>query len=634
MIRIENVSYQYTDGSIGLENINLDLPETGIVLIRGSNGEGKSTLLNLIANLIAPTKGNIYFNGKDIITIKNFTRDKIGYIPQQYMLFSELSVEENLNYFNDKASSNFSEDFQITNLLKKRIFQISGGEARRVSIVRALNKNVPVLLCDEITESLDKENIQIIMSEIKKVSNNILVLIVSHDNSLCKYANRIIEIRNHTVYKDEVINEYKNKPIFHNQEKSLKIGKIWLLALKHLKEYRIISIVSLLITSVILAILIFSFSAISIDLNRVLVNEMVENGKYRVNVFANDYEVVSKVTTTPLTYVFKNYTSIRIGEFVDNMYCSINSTAPYLAVLNDESILNKEKVIGNIPKNKNEIIISEYLYNIASDYGIYDNNNQILLPKEYYDLIGKSILYDNKEVKITGILKDDSKKYEWLKDIDSPNAKQMPLIEFFNNDVIANNYIYVTKEFCDELECEVNDIHNVYIESDNPEELIDLFREYNRNGSIDIVFYYTSLEKKLETMVEILKKVFMFISILFLFLALIIIYNYFGNSINHYENNHYVFKYMGVSEKKICSVYLFEFLIIFLFASFVGLGIGGFFTNIVNELVSLNAYTHIAFLNLDKDIFISVFFINLVLIHIVYLIYFFRIRTQIKNHFE
>ncbi len=170
---------------IALDNVSIEIAHTGITAIIGPSGCGKTTLLYILS-------------GHD----KNFTghRDVDGHIEmieQDIQLFEAMSVIDNLRMVN----SNFDEInkylslFQMSEHQNKKIKKLSLGQKKRVQFIRALLNHPDYLLCDEITAALDYENIQIVMNVLKKISQKISVIIVTHDISLVeRFADHIIKM--------------------------------------------------------------------------------------------------------------------------------------------------------------------------------------------------------------------------------------------------------------------------------------------------------------------------------------------------------------------------------------------------------------------------------------------------------
>lgn len=228
MIRLNNINKYFNKGKRNenhvVNNVNLELPETGLIIILGKSGSGKTTLLNIISGTDDFDRGTLTINNQVIKKYKSRVWDKIrnkdiGYVFQNYNLFNNLTIYENIEMV--LKLSGVRDDFEIKKrvdyLLKsvglenyhnRMVSSLSGGQAQRVALVRALAKDPKIIVADEPTGNLDNKNTIDIMNILKVVSKNKLVLMVSHDISLAEYyADRIINIQDGLIKNDEA-NDY------------------------------------------------------------------------------------------------------------------------------------------------------------------------------------------------------------------------------------------------------------------------------------------------------------------------------------------------------------------------------------------------------------------------------------------
>lgn len=227
MIRIESLNKYYNKGRKNqihvINNTNLSLPDKGLIALLGPSGCGKTTLLNAIGGLDKVNTGKIYINDKKITSKLSHKVDKIralniGYIFQDYKLLDDMSVYDSvamvLKMIGIKDKSEI--DTRVKYILERvgmyryrhrPCGMLSGGERQRVGIARALVKNPDIILADEPTGNLDSKNTIDVMNIIKSISQDKLVILVTHEVDLAKfYATRILEITDGTILKD-----YKNK---------------------------------------------------------------------------------------------------------------------------------------------------------------------------------------------------------------------------------------------------------------------------------------------------------------------------------------------------------------------------------------------------------------------------------------
>ena len=202
-----------------INNISLQVENTGLVALLGPSGSGKTTLLNAIGGLDKIQKGKIYVNNKKIASKFTTKVDKIrtlsiGYIFQDYKLIENLSVYDNVaivlkmigikNKEEIKKRVNYClEKVGMYRYKNRPVAMLSGGERQRVGIARAIVKAPDIILADEPTGNLDSKNSLEVMNIIKAISKEKLVILVTHERNLAEfYASRIIELQDGSIIKD------------------------------------------------------------------------------------------------------------------------------------------------------------------------------------------------------------------------------------------------------------------------------------------------------------------------------------------------------------------------------------------------------------------------------------------------
>jgi putative ABC transport system ATP-binding protein len=202
MIKIRNLTHYYNK-DLALDNINLEIEKGEFVAIIGESGSGKSTLLSVLSTLLKPSEGNIVYEGtnyKEIKNIDNFRRENIGFIFQFHYLINYLSVKENINLANEKASKeeifDLLNSLGIENLIDKYPNEISGGQRQRVAIARALINSPKVIFADEPTGNLDSKNslnVFDLFSTLAKKGTTIIV--ATHDKELALKADITYKVK-------------------------------------------------------------------------------------------------------------------------------------------------------------------------------------------------------------------------------------------------------------------------------------------------------------------------------------------------------------------------------------------------------------------------------------------------------
>ena len=202
MMKVSNLTHYYNK-DLALENINLQIKSGEFVAIIGESGSGKSTLLSILSTLLKPTSGDIVYEGtnyKDIKNIDDFRKNNIGFIFQFHYLINYLSVKENINLANEKASKKEILDLLtllgIENLIDKYPNEISGGQRQRVAIARALINNPKVIFADEPTGNLDSKNSLNVFEIFKSLcEKGTTIIVATHDKELANLTNKIYDIK-------------------------------------------------------------------------------------------------------------------------------------------------------------------------------------------------------------------------------------------------------------------------------------------------------------------------------------------------------------------------------------------------------------------------------------------------------
>lgn len=206
MLKIKNISKSYIQRGLVLNNLSLDVNKGDSIAVMGPSGSGKTTLMNIIGLLDKPDKGEIFFNGSAIADYTNdesaaYRNSNIGFVFQDHLLLPHLTVSENVLLpliaekgtveefeTKEKYIEMLMEKTGISDLRKKYPYQISGGEAQRVALVRALANKPSVLLADELTGSLDAKNADILGDLLMEMNKDfdITILLATHSADLAK----------------------------------------------------------------------------------------------------------------------------------------------------------------------------------------------------------------------------------------------------------------------------------------------------------------------------------------------------------------------------------------------------------------------------------------------------------------
>ena len=212
MIELRNVTKIYKTGKeevVALKNVNLTLPERGLVFIVGKSGSGKTTLLNILGGLDTPSFGGVYCDGAPMPQASRWIRD-IGYVFQGIYLFPFLTAEENVRLAQGYAGRHsapareYLHAVELDGTERRKARYLSGGEQQRVAIARMLAKDARLVIADEPTGSLDEESAGTVFRILKEIAAEKPVLVVTHDEESAEaYADRLLRIADGELVSDE-----------------------------------------------------------------------------------------------------------------------------------------------------------------------------------------------------------------------------------------------------------------------------------------------------------------------------------------------------------------------------------------------------------------------------------------------
>lgn len=189
IVRVENLSHRYSV-QWAVKDVNLEIADRGIYGLLGSNGAGKSTIMNIICGVLKQTTGNVFIKGIDMREHSIEAKRHIGFLPQQPPLHLDLTVEEYLSYCADlrmipdaevkTAVDNVLKNCGIEHFRKRLIKNLSGGYQQRVGIAQAIIHNPDLVVLDEPTNGLDPNQIVEIRNLIREIAQERTVVLSTH----------------------------------------------------------------------------------------------------------------------------------------------------------------------------------------------------------------------------------------------------------------------------------------------------------------------------------------------------------------------------------------------------------------------------------------------------------------------
>lgn len=222
VLKLEHIQKYYgRKGNVtkAIQDISFSVQEGEFVGIMGASGSGKTTLLNCISTIDTVSAGHIYLNGTDMTEITEkqiarFRRENLGFVFQDFNLLDTLTISENIALaltINrvpageiDSRVREIAGKLNITDILDKYPYQVSGGQKQRCACARAIINQPKLILADEPTGALDSHSSQMLLSAIQSINETLgaTILMVTHDAFSASYANRILFLRDGTIFTE------------------------------------------------------------------------------------------------------------------------------------------------------------------------------------------------------------------------------------------------------------------------------------------------------------------------------------------------------------------------------------------------------------------------------------------------
>lgn len=460
-IEIRNVSkiYKSEDGheNYAMNHVSLSFPNKGLIAIVGKSGSGKSTIINMLSLIDKPSSGHIYINRENIHQwkkkrIEKYHNQDIGILFQHYHLLENHTVLFNImlpaliagekeKKAKEKAIKLLESISFSKNLYNSACKNLSGGEKERVALLRAIINDPKILLCDEPTGALDSQNSEMVMEILKNISQERLVIIVSHNISLTnKYADRVITIKDGKIESDDAKIDLKS--INHNAKKERKgTNKKWVnnITFDNFKRRitrNIISTITLII-GLVASLLIIGFSNGSTPSITKSSYAQLDYGLANISKQKSENIAGSKMSlvqqTRPTFEELNNYRFILNNYEIENnfsslvpRYLSINvgeekltefSYNPIYSFL--DNYINKSILIeGYFPTTDNlfEVVVNKKAYEILKKKNIknpFDITLDISVNKEFHYYTGNEqnpcindIFSFQKNIHIVGVVEE------------------------------------------------------------------------------------------------------------------------------------------------------------------------------------------------------------------------------------
>lgn len=509
MLVLNNITKKFNDLTV-LKNLNVEF-NGGINFILGPSGSGKSTLLKLISGMDNEFDGEIFYKGDTLKTfnqsqLDSYYYNSVGFIWQNFQLLNHLSVEDNVKLVLELSDlSEIEKSNQVKTMLnrlgilklaKHNVAKLSGGEKQRVAIARALVKNPDIIIADEPTGALDKKSSQVIMSVLRKISKEKLVIVVTHDKSLVDSESKCFLLKDgviSNISKGSTNNVASGKKVFMRPKLSFKNS--FSQGAKNFKGLWLKFILTSLILVMSSYFLLLNFSGSVVNEQQEILNKLIEEKGETLRDIMVPTSVMSAAGTggdsssnganmdieQDVSNLIDKYINdprvehFIVGQPVNDMIISIDGVQENYQVENSNNYPNVEKLLhGEMPNpSKREVAIPKLLL-----------ENLNLEPE---DIIGKKLSIKGtnpiwagdeptfvdvkvQDLTIVGVI-DSTIKYE------NPNGG-------YNSFEPEDSFIYsmeVVKEFKEQVNASTTNL-SFSMRVKNVEDIVPIVDELNKVG--------------------------------------------------------------------------------------------------------------------------------------------------------
>lgn len=409
-ISIINLNHSYKNKNV-LSDVNLELPNNGLIALIGYSGSGKTTLISIISGFVKPSSGSVFVDLVDITKLnkeelRKYRLNTISYVHQENTLIGDKTSIENIEIAlaikGKKISMDKLEDFaerlMINDLLDKPTVELSGGERKRVEILREIMRDNEIFILDEPTSALDETSSKIVLKVLKELSKDKLVMISSHQvDEITNLADGLIDINDHKY-------ELKKNKQNNNHFETIKVYKDY----RDVKKSNRYRINILKISMMIIFFVLFTIPIAYRYQNKgwVPANLIYENDKNK-KMYLVDIEMEN--TENKLNDIRYKFSNINIKDLYYPLieFSEMFSTTNYIKMRSNliKYDTDFEILFGRAPENNNEILITDLHFQLFKLYKLKTTDNVEKVVNNYADLIGEKVKISNTEIaQIVGIV--------------------------------------------------------------------------------------------------------------------------------------------------------------------------------------------------------------------------------------
>ena len=586
MLKIENGYKYYFKGKnneiIALNNINLEFINKGLVLINGTSGSGKSTLLNIISGNEQLDEGSIYPDLNNRLS---------SFIFQDFKLIEYLSVYDNLKLILDlKKDKDYNKiekvlnELELINYKDSKVNELSGGQKQRVAIARAILLDYKIILCDEPTGNLDKNNKINIVKILKELSKDKLIIVVSHDIDIWDtYYDQLIKIDDGIIIENKIINESKSELKYTN---NFNLSLTYKIAFEFFKKIKY-----KLKGKLIFNIILFSLSiAIFMLANMIYFNNSTK-AMYKI-IKNSDAVLTMKKFVSNNPYDLKSLSLEEVNKYQEKYNAKqYYNDIGYIDITYNDLIkkVDIQRILINNDLNLNELLISNSINDLFES-----NMKNLKINNVTYTIIGS---YENSLQKYIKESRRDYQEYDLM----------MSDITF--------------KKFDEDFSIH-KDRTGIYLIDYNYKTYKDLLSD---NLSHD---FYLSEYDYLSTDTHKLTSYFLYVlGIIFFILVNIFIMNYINYSIKTKGKDIGLLKFLNIKNKDINKIFRVEMMYIYIISILIAVAIEILLQMAYDNYYSSKYSTFYHFINYDP----LIYFGSMLIIYLIIELFIFIGLKKINN---
>lgn len=409
MIRLTDCTKIYENGNIGILDVNLDLPNRGIIWISGLSGSGKSTLIHCLSGLDSFSNGKIEIDGKQVDSLFSYS----AFSFQETQLFEDQTVSRNLSMTTGLKPNEFEELLRllkIDSFRDQKVNRLSGGQRARVSIARVLLQKESILFFDEPFANLDQDNVRLLCSVFKKYSEKKLIFISSHLNVQWDH-NEVIRLsvsEDHRVETPSESIQRESTAFSSCQKKHVFMGDGVRYVRSLIRKNRLKSLITCVFSFISFVMIAVSCSILSLQIDRFTYQTYVKNDQTEVTFRKSEYGNDISISNADIERVnpdIVNYRGFLFSLLNDETSCYFRwiKVSDQLGLADDEAIVatDEESNLTSLKYLTQDIRIVERRE--AEESTLYINRN-------LYQTL-KANAYGNCEINVRSDLSDISTKF-------------------------------------------------------------------------------------------------------------------------------------------------------------------------------------------------------------------------------